>query len=82
MSKPSSPFRDIVEVVETNWAKANLYLDHGYRLLGFSNSTDYVKASGAAPGHVRRRTRCILGRTADVLHFDPAEVAEAAEVTP
>lgn len=81
-------YENVVEVVECGRRKANLYLDHGYRLLAVQGTTrqqvkrevdDTVKAY-----IIQRRITYVLGRAPEVEHYEaPDYQPEApAEETP
>lgn len=66
-----TPLQEFVEIHTLNGARrANPYLDAGYKLLGI-----YQEAEPLATEQnlivVRKRVTFVLGRTADVEHFDP-----------
>jgi hypothetical protein len=76
---------DIVELVEGRLTSANAYLRHGYRLI----SVQGVAGSGTHPDgksvYVRRQVCYVLGRTAEVEHYDwmpqKSNRPQAAEVS-
>lgn len=68
---------DIVAVVSCGTRKANDYLEHGYTLLRTYDWSDEETMKPMADGtprtFVKRGTGCIVGRTADVAAYSPAE---------
>jgi len=70
-------YADIAGVVECGKRKANLYLEHGYKLLGIIG-TSYARpfpegARGTASHFVARDFRYILGRPDGVDVYEPPE---------
>lgn len=59
----------VVEIVEAGRRNTNLYLDNGYRLLRASVTTRLLKRD-AVPW-VRKDFTYVLGRSAEVAHYDP-----------
>lgn len=74
----SYELRDIVEVVDAHpgpagTGGANDYFEHGYQLLAIESESNSGKHPGpAGQYYVRRKTRVIVGRTAEVEHWAPA----------
>lgn len=66
---------DIIELAEPGKRKANLYLEHGYRLLGvFVVSHAVSDESGL---HMIRQLRYVVGRTKEVEFYDPPDYKPA-----
>ena len=63
------PFSAYSELVQTGVYVANLYLAAGYHLLALGDTTKPGVLSDGRP-YVHRRKTYVLGRTADVPHFD------------
>jgi len=60
---------NIVEVVETGLRRANEFLTHGYTLL-YTNTVTRQR-NGPNGWYIRRDHGYVLGRTADVAHYEP-----------
>lgn len=84
------PKTRIVEVVHvTHDDRANAYLAHGYNLIGDPHTTTRLAKHPNNPaGYIRREVTYVLGRTAEVEHFDyqlhgpPAANMSAAVIEP
>ena len=74
------PFSAYTELVQTGVHVANLYLAAGYHLLALGDTTKPGLLSDGRP-YVHRRKTYVLGRTADVPHFDlpPRPSSEATK---
>lgn len=60
------------------YREANAYLAAGYDLLHITDRTAAkMKPDGSKQIYVQRKPVFILGRTADVAHFEPEREAEA-----
>ena len=72
------PLSSYVELVQSGVHVANLFLAAGYHLVSVNTTT---KPDRMADGgfYVHRRFTYVLGRTADVAHFDLPPRSEAAE---
>jgi len=72
-----------VELVQTGVQLSNLYLSAGYHLLSVSSTTRPGTLPDGRP-YVHRRMTYVLGRTADVAHFDlpPRPSSEPTEEPP
>ena len=79
-------FEGIVEIDEAHGGIVNRWLEAGYRLLAIESESRSAKHPGpAGQFYVRRQTKYIVGRSADVAHFDLApreSQPEAAEGVP
>jgi hypothetical protein len=61
---------DVVELVEARLYRANLYLEHGYKLLSVLSTSEEDRGRLTGNAFVRRGIKYVLGRTADVAHYD------------
>lgn len=69
---------DVREVVTCRKAKANRYLDAGYRLLAVEHETVWTKPPKdvrKVEGYVLKHLTFCLGRPGDVEPFDPGQAA-------
>jgi hypothetical protein len=64
---------DVVEVAECRRIKANLYLEHGYRLLAVQGTTEEDKGRISGQNYIRRGIKYVLGRPETVDRWDPPE---------
>jgi hypothetical protein len=62
--------QDIVEVAEARRIKANLYLEHGYRLLAIMGTSEEDKGRLTGQPFIRRGIKYVLGRSPDVAHYE------------
>lgn len=68
-----TPMQEFVEVHTLNGARrTNPYLDAGYRLLAVMPESEPLETT-TKQVVVRKRVVFIVGRTADVEHFDPPQ---------
>jgi len=64
---------DVVEVAECRRIKANLYLEHGYRLLAIMGTSEEDTGRLSGNPFIRRGIKYVLGRPGTVDHWDPPE---------
>jgi hypothetical protein len=70
----------IVEVQECHLRKANEYLAAGYVLL-YEGITTHERTKRDGQLYISREFQYVVGRTADVAHFEPAPKAQPVEAT-
>lgn len=70
----------VVEIVEAGLRNANRYLANGYRLLRASVTTRLRRGDNVP--WVRKDFTYVLGRSADVAHYDPPTPISAADLPP
>lgn len=63
---------EYVEIAEATGPDAcNAYLRHGYHLIGAQGVSGSATHKDTKTYYVRRRVHYIMGRTADVEHYEP-----------